>query len=71
MVDSCEKHGEFVREMNGQENEQSKWTRENWKFFKKLSLNHKTRDFHDWNELWTSRQSKSPKPLRQKLENFV
>ena len=34
MVDFLEKHGEFVREMDVQHNEQSKWTRENWKVFK-------------------------------------
>ena len=28
-----EKHGEFVREMNKQDNEQSQYTRENWKVF--------------------------------------
>ena len=28
-----EKHSEFVREMNKQDNEQSQYTRENWKGF--------------------------------------
>ena len=26
-------HGEFVRERNGQDNEQSQWAREKWKVF--------------------------------------
>ena len=33
MVDFWEKHGEFVREMNGQDNEQPKWVREKLKSF--------------------------------------
>ena len=65
MVDFLEKHGEFVREMIEQDNEQSKWARE------KLSLKRKTRDFCDWNESRTSRQTKSPKTLKTKFEKFV
>ena len=33
MVDFWVKHGEFVREMNRQDNEQLKWTREKLKSF--------------------------------------
>ena len=38
MVNFWKKHGEFVREMNEQDNEQSKWAREKLKNFLKTVL---------------------------------
>ena len=55
------------REMRKTMNSHKK-LREKLKFFlKKLSLNRKTRVFHDWNKLPTSRQGKPPKHLKSKL----
>ena len=75
MVEFWEKHGEFVREMNEQDNEQSKWTRQNWKVFE----TYPEKDHHcakhaifvaEMNRKQVAKPSRK-KTLEAKFEKFV
>ena len=62
-----EKHGVFEREMNRQDNEQEKCSRDKLKSFKKLSKKRKTCVFRNLAELRTSHQDKSLNTLETKI----
>ena len=67
MVDFWKKHDEFVREMNEQDNEQSKWAREKLKSFLKTVLKALNMQFSRLK--WVV--NKSPKTPETKFEKFI